>query len=84
MITPAISVLSAVEGLKVATPAFRPFIIPITVVILVGFPVQRRGTAASGAVFGPVMLVWFASWPCSASAASSQPGVLAALDPRYA
>jgi KUP system potassium uptake protein len=61
MITPAISVLSAVEGLGVATTTFEPFIIPITVVILLGlFAVQYRGTAGIATVFGPVMLAWFA------------------------
>lgn len=61
MITPAISVLSAIEGLEVATPLFRPYIVPIAVLILMAlFSVQRRGTAAVGAVFGPIMLTWFA------------------------
>jgi KUP system potassium uptake protein len=60
VITPAISVLSAVEGLRVATAAFEPFILPISVALLVGlFFVQRRGTAGIGAVFGPAMLIWF-------------------------
>ena len=60
MITPAISVLSAVEGLEVATHVFEPFVIPITVVILVAlFFVQRRGTGGIGAIFGPIMIVWF-------------------------
>ena len=60
VITPAISVLSAVEGLKVATPLFEPYVIPISVVLLTGlFLMQRRGTAAVGELFGPVMLVWF-------------------------
>src|SRR2546425_12686773 len=60
MITPAISVLSAVEGLSVATHAFEPYIVPITVVILLAlFFVQHRGTAGIGAVFGPIMVVWF-------------------------
>src|SRR5262245_31789642 len=60
MITPAISVLSAVEGLGVATQVFEPFVVPITIVILVGlFLVQSRGTAGIGRVFGPVMIVWF-------------------------
>jgi len=60
MITPAISVLSAVEGLGVATHEIDPFIMPITIVILVGlFAVQHRGTAGIAAVFGPVMLAWF-------------------------
>src|ERR1700724_2265955 len=61
VITPAISVLSAVEGLKVATPFFDPYVVPISVVLLTGlFLMQRRGTAAVGRLFGPVMLVWFA------------------------
>jgi KUP system potassium uptake protein len=59
-ITPAISVLSAVEGLGVATPALAPWIIPVTVVLLTGlFAVQYRGTAGIGSVFGPILLVWF-------------------------
>src|SRR5690349_22891478 len=60
LITPALSVLSAIEGLKVATPAFEPYVVPITVVILVGlFAMQKRGTAKVGALFGPVTLIWF-------------------------
>src|SRR5262249_2516930 len=60
VITSAISVLSAVEGLRVATTAFTPFIVPISVLLLVGlFLVQRRGTENIGTVFGPTMLVWF-------------------------
>jgi KUP system potassium uptake protein len=59
MITPAISVLSAVEGLEIATPAFAHFVLPITILILVGlFMLQRRGTAGIGSWFGPVTLVW--------------------------
>ncbi len=61
MITPAISVLSAVEGLEVATPAFEPFVLPIALVLLGAlFVMQRRGTGGVGAIFGPVMLCWFA------------------------
>ncbi len=60
MITPAISVLSAVEGIKVAAPALDPYVIPITILVLVSlFFIQRHGTASVGAFFGPVMLVWF-------------------------
>jgi KUP system potassium uptake protein len=60
MITPAISVLSAVEGLSVATPYFNPYVVPITIVVLFGlFLIQRRGTAGIGALFGPVMILWF-------------------------
>ena len=59
-ITPAISVLSAIEGLKVDAPSLGPYVVPITLVILVGlFLVQHKGVAAIGRVFGPVMLVWF-------------------------
>jgi KUP system potassium uptake protein len=60
VITPAISVLSAVEGLKVATPLFEPYVVPVSLVLLTGlFLMQRHGTAAVGRLFGPVMLVWF-------------------------
>ena len=60
VITPAISVLSAVEGLELVTPAFKPFIVPLSLVIIVGlFVLQRKGTASVGALFGPIMVVWF-------------------------
>ena len=60
VITPALSVLSAVEGLKIATPAFDPYVVPITVLILIAlFVVQSRGTAKIAALFGPITLVWF-------------------------
>jgi KUP system potassium uptake protein len=60
VITPAISVLSAVEGLQIASPALHSYIIPITIAVLFGlFMFQRRGTASVGALFGPVMLLWF-------------------------
>jgi len=60
MITPAISVLSAVEGLEIATPVFKPYVVPITIVVLIVlFLVQRAGTAKVGAMFGPVMILWF-------------------------
>jgi len=60
MVTPAISVLSAVEGLNIATPMFTPYVIPLTIIILVLlFLFQRRGTAGVGAIFGPIMIVWF-------------------------
>src|SRR6266850_696993 len=62
IITPAISVLGATEGLEVAAPAFTPYVVPATVVILLAlFFVQKRGTAGVGAIFGPIMLVWFAT-----------------------
>ena len=60
VITPAISVLSAMEGLKLVTPAFENFVLPVTLAILIGlFMIQRRGTASIGRLFGPVMVVWF-------------------------
>lgn len=62
VITPAISVLSAVEGLEIITPAFKPYVIPISLVVLVFlFLLQRHGTASVGKLFGPVMMVWFAT-----------------------
>src|SRR5216683_1006917 len=62
VITPAISVLSAVEGLKLASPAFGEFVAPLTVIILIGlFAAQSRGTAKVAAMFGPIMVVWFLS-----------------------
>ena len=61
VITTAISVLSAVEGLEVAAPALRSYVVPITLVVLTGsFMVQRHGTASVGKMFGPVMVLWFA------------------------
>ena len=86
MITPAISVLSAVEGLEVATPFFQPYVIPVTVVILIGlFSTQFRGTARVGAVFGPVMLVWFSLLAVMGLAEIVRyPAILAALSPTYA
>ncbi len=85
VITPAISVLSAVEGLELVTPAFRPYILPITVAIVVGlFFFQRKGTASVGALFGPVMLIWFAVLAVlGVSGIVRNPGVLAALNPVY-
>ena len=61
VITPAISVLSAVEGLEVVSPAFKTYVIPLTLVILFAlFAVQKRGTGGIGKFFGPITLVWFA------------------------
>jgi KUP system potassium uptake protein len=86
LITPAISVLSAVEGLEVATPAFKPFVIPITLCVLTGlFMLQKHGTAHVGRLFGPVMLAWFAVLGIlGATNIVRVPHVLAALDPRFA
>ena len=86
MITPAISVLSAVEGLKVVEPGFEEWIVPITAVIIVAlFAVQRHGTAAVGRFFGPVMIVWFvAIGACGVSGIVDHPEILKALSPTYA
>jgi KUP system potassium uptake protein len=86
MITPAITVLSAVEGLDVATPAFTHYIEPITIAILIGiFVVQSYGTAKIGALFGPVTLVWFAAIAALGLAQIVQaPVVLQALSPHHA
>jgi len=86
MITPAISVLSAIEGLSVATRVFEPIVVPITVGILIGlFLVQSRGTGGIGAVFGPIMAVWFVTISALGLPPIVQnPGVLAALNPWHA
>ncbi|UZG59564.1 potassium transporter Kup [Rhodococcus opacus] len=86
MITPAISVLSSVEGLKVVEPGLEEWIVPITAVIIVGlFSVQRRGTAAVGRLFGPVMIVWFVSiGACGVGGITAHPEILKALSPTYA
>ncbi len=86
MITPAISVLSAVEGLAVATPVFNQFVVPITLVVLIGlFLVQRRGTAGVGAMFGPVMLLWFLSIAAlGLREVVVEPRVLLAISPTHA
>jgi KUP system potassium uptake protein len=86
IITPAISVLSAVEGTEVATPTFKPFIIPITLVVLAGlFLIQRHGTARVGVSFGPIMIVWFVSIAAMGMRGISRnPDVLNALSPVYA
>ncbi|HEX4517393.1 MAG TPA: KUP/HAK/KT family potassium transporter, partial [Polyangiaceae bacterium] len=86
VVTPAISVLSAVEGLKTGAPALAQWIVPITCVILVAlFMVQRRGTQDIGFVFGPVMLVWFVTiGALGAFAIARAPVVLGAISPTYA
>jgi KUP system potassium uptake protein len=86
MITPAITVLGAIEGLNVATPLFQPYVVPVTVAIIVGiFSIQRFGTHRVGNLFGPIMVLWFLTiavigvrWIISA------PIVLTAIDPRHA
>ena len=85
MITPAISVLSAVEGLEVAAPSLAAYVVPIALVVLaVLFGVQRYGTHAVGRLFGPVMALWFGTLAISGLAqVIQQPGVLSALSPTY-
>ena len=86
MITPAISVLGAVEGLEVAAPALSHWIVPITVVILIGvFALQRFGTATVGTLFGPVMILWFATLAVlGVRGILREPGVLASVNPVHA
>ncbi len=86
VITPAISVISAVEGIGVSTQAAQPYIVPISVVILVGlFLIQSRGTESVGKLFGPVMIVWFFAIAVAGIAAIVRaPQVIAAVDPRHA
>ncbi len=84
-ITPAISVLSALEGLKLPVPAVAPYILPIAVLVLLGlFALQHKGTAAIGRLFGPVMLTWFlAIGALGAIGVAQHPAILWALDPRF-
>ena len=86
MITPAISVLSAVEGLKIVEPSLESAVVPITAVIIVLlFLVQRRGTAAVGKVFGPVMIIWFGVIGIlGVGGIARHPSILEALSPTYA
>jgi KUP system potassium uptake protein len=86
VITPAISVLSAVEGLKLATPAFEHYVLPLTVVILIAlFSLQRRGTAKVASYFGPIMVVWFIAIALAGLLhVSDDPAVFAAINPLYA
>lgn len=85
-LTPAISVLSAVEGLEIAAPALAAWVIPVTLGILIGlFLLQSRGTARIGALFGPVMVFWFVTiGVLGLSEIVRQPGVLAAISPHHA
>ena len=86
IITPAISVLSAVEGLEIATPQLKPYVVPLSVVVLcLLFAVQRRGTESVGGWFGPITLAWFAAIALLGFVQITQhPEVLSAVDPRYA
>ena len=84
-ITPAISVLSALEGLNMATPALQPYVVPAAVAILIAlFAIQSQGTAAIGHFFGPVMLIWFVAMAAMGiSGIAQHPSVFAALNPAY-
>ncbi|HSV69455.1 MAG TPA: potassium transporter Kup, partial [Methylibium sp.] len=86
VITPAISVLSAVEGLEVATPAFKPFVVPITLVVLAAlYAVQKHGTGTMGRYFGPITVIWFLAIALSGLVwIVREPSVLAALNPWHA
>ncbi|MGA8240401.1 MAG: KUP/HAK/KT family potassium transporter, partial [Desulfobacterales bacterium] len=86
MITPAISVLSAVEGIGVVTPVFDPYVIPITIAILIGlFLIQRHGTARVGGLFGPVILIWLCFLAVTGAVqVAHTPQVLAAIFPWHA
>ena len=86
MITPAISVLSAVEGLEVVTPAAKEYVVPLTIVVLTGlFWIQKHGTGAVGLLFGPIMCVWFAVLAVlGVISIAETPQVLRAVDPSYA
>ncbi|HUN70079.1 MAG TPA: potassium transporter Kup [Burkholderiales bacterium] len=86
VLTPAISVLSAVEGLEVGTAAFKPYVVPISVGVLIGlFSLQRKGSTVVGAVFGPVMVVWFLALAALGLVAIvGHPQVLWALNPAHA
>lgn len=86
VITPAISVLSAIEGLEVATPAFQPYVVPLTVVVLVAlYTLQSKGTAGIGKWFGPIVVIWFATLAAMGLVnIIENPAILAALNPLYA
>ena len=86
VLTPAISVLSAVEGLEVGTAAFKPYVVPIAVVVIIGlFAFQSQGTAVVGRLFGPITLVWFLAIGAAGLYGIQQyPGVIKALNPAWA
>lgn len=86
VITPAVTVMSAVEGLNVATPVFMPYVMPITILILIGlFAIQRRGTATIGKAFGPIIVIWFITLGVlGVSGIIQEPAILGALNPGHA
>ena len=85
VITPAVSVLSALEGLEVITPSFKPYVLPIAIAVLVGlFVIQKHGTASVGKLFGPVMMLWFGALAAlGIHGIIGNPAVLAALNPAW-
>jgi len=85
MITPAISVLSALEGLDLAAPGFKPWVVPLTCVVLVGlFSIQRRGTGSVGKIFGPIMVIWFLTiGALGLKELAKNPEILGALSPQW-
>src|SRR5438046_5052319 len=85
VLTPAISVISAVEGLEVKAPELQPFVLPLTVILLVGlFVAQRRGTGRVGGFFGPVIIVWFTTLGLMGlPEIARHPGILKAINPLY-
>ena len=86
MLTPAISVLSAVEGLKLVTPVFEPYVVPISIAIIVAlFATQSAGTAVMSGLFGPITLLWFVAIGLSGAAQIAEnPAILGAINPAYA
>ncbi|MGH8763912.1 MAG: potassium transporter Kup, partial [Nitrosospira sp.] len=86
VITPAISVLSAVEGLEVATPLLKPYVLPLTLTVLIAlFVLQQRGTGGIGVMFGPITLIWFSTLGIAGVAnIGAAPEILAALNPVHA
>jgi KUP system potassium uptake protein len=86
VLTPAISVLSAVEGLEIGTQAFKPYVVPIAVGVVIGlFALQRQGTSVIGALFGPIAVLWFlAIAALGLYGIANNPGVLWALNPLHA
>ena len=85
MITPAISVLSALEGLELTAPGFKPWVVPLTCVVLVGlFAIQRKGTGSVGKVFGPIMLTWFITiGVLGLKEVLKDPQIIGALSPQW-
>ena len=86
VITPAVTVLGAMEGLEIATPLLKPYVVPLSVLIIVAlFAIQRKGTAAVGALFGPVMLIWFLTLGFAGVLnIVAAPEVMAAINPAHA